>query len=145
MNPVMQTRSSHGPRSHSRGAAPASFRRGADYLTVTLSYSENAQQRRVRTERAQLKAMIVMVVALALAFGAFIQRSSGYDFLALGLAVIGVGALVSMVMCAIRIHHLSVQLTLDASRRWLTLVGVNPEFVLAVERRTFSVSEQSRS
>lgn len=126
-------------------AAIALFRRGADYLTVTLPYSENAQQRRVQAERAQLKAMIVMVVALALAFGAFIQRSSSYDLLALGLATIGVGALVSMVMCARRVHHLSVQLTLDASRRWLTLLGVNPEFALAVERRTSSVSEQSRS
>jgi len=85
------------------------------------------------------------VVALVLAFVAFVQESSGYDLLALGLAAVGVGALVNMVMCTRRVHHLSVRLTLDASRRWLTLWGVNPEFALAVERRTSSVSEQPRS
>ncbi len=126
-------------------AAMALFRRGAEYLTVTLPYSENVQLRRVQAEKAQLKAMVVMVVALVLAFVAFVQESYGSDLLALGLAAIGVGALVTMVMCARRIHHLSVQLTLDASRRWLTLWGVNPEFVLAVERRTSRMAEQPES
>lgn len=126
-------------------AAIALFRRGAEYLTVTLPYSEDVQLRRVQAERAQLRAMIVVVVALMLTFVAFVQESSGYDLLALGLAAVGVGALVNMVMCTRRVHHLSVRLTLDASRRWLTLWGVNPEFALAVERRTSSVSEQPRS
>jgi len=126
-------------------AAIALFRRGPDYLTVTVPYSEDVQRRRVRAERARLNAMVVMVVALVLAFVAFVQQSSGYDLLALGLAAIGIGALVRVVMCATRVHHLSVRLTLDASRRWLTLGGVNAAFALAVEQRSSRTVEQPKS
>jgi len=120
-------------------AVIALFRQSAEYLTVTLPYSENVQLRRVRAERARLKATVVMLAAFLLAIVAVVQESSGFDLVALGLAAFGVGALISLVMHATRIHHLSVQLRLDASRRWVTLHGVDPEFALAVERRASSV------
>ena len=120
----------------------ASFRQSADYLTVTLPYSEKVQSLRVKAERTRLTATVAMLVAVVLAFVALIQRSSRYDLVALGLACIGVGALYSFVMHTIRVHHLSIQLELDASRRWLTLCGVNPEFALAVERRASGLSSQ---
>lgn len=123
-------------------AAVAMFRQSAEYLTVTLPYSENVQLKRIQAEQARLRATIAMLVAFALAFVAFIQESSGYDLVALGLAAFGVGALISLVMYATKVHHLSVQLRLDASRRWLTLCGVNTEFVLAVEQRTSVLSDK---
>jgi hypothetical protein len=125
-------------------AAIALFRQRAEYLTVTLPYSENVQLRRVQAERSRLKATVAVMVAFVLAFVALVQHSSGYDLLSLGLAAFGVGALISLVVLATRVHHLSVQLRLDASRRWLTLCGVNPEFALAVEYRTTRLSEQSQ-
>jgi hypothetical protein len=79
-----------------------------------------------------------MLAAFLLAFIAVVQKTSGYDLVALGLAAFGIGALISLVMHATRVHHLSVQLRLDASRRWVTLCSVNPEFALAVERRPSS-------
>jgi len=125
-------------------AAIALFRQSAEYLTVTLPYSENVQLRRVQAERSRLKATIAVLVAFVLAFIALVQGSSGYDLVALGLAAFGVGALISLVVLAARVHHLSVQLRLDASRRWLTLCGVNPEFALALEDRTTRSSEHSK-
>jgi hypothetical protein len=86
-----------------------------------------------------------MLAAFLLAIVAVVQESSGFDLVALGLAAFGVGALISLVMHATRIHHLSVQLRLDASRRWVTLHGVNPEFALAVERRASRLSAQPKS
>jgi hypothetical protein len=125
-------------------AAIALFRQRAEYLTVTLPYSENVQLRRVQAERSRLKATVAVLAAFVLALIALVQHSSGYDLLALGLAAFGVGALISLVVLATRVHHLSVQLRLDASRRWLTLCGVHPEFALAVEYRTTRLSEQSK-
>ena len=126
-------------------AVIALFRQSAEYLTVTLPYSENVQLRRVQAERARLRATVVVFVAFLLAIVAVVQGSSGYDLVALGLAAFGAGALISLVMHATRIHHLSVQLKLDASRRWVTLCGVSPEFALAVERRASRLSAQPTS
>ena len=126
-------------------AVIALVRQSADYLIVTLPYSENAQLRRVQAERARLRATVVMVSAFILAFVAFVQKSGGYDLVALGLAAFGVGALISLVMHAIRIQHLSVQLRLDASRRWVTLCGVDPEFALAVEQRASARSAEGEN
>jgi hypothetical protein len=126
-------------------AVIALFRQSAEYLTVTLPYSENVQRRRVQAERARLKATVVMLVAFILAFVTVVHESSGHYLVALGLAAFGVGALVSLVVHATRVHHLSVQLGLDASRRWVTLCGVNPEFALAVERRASRLSAEPKS
>lgn len=108
----------------------------AEYLTVTVPYSEPVQMRRVLAERARLRAAVAMLAAFILAVVAVIQPTNGYHLVALGLAAFGVGALISLVMHATRVHHLSVRLRLDASRRWITLCGVSPEFALAVRRRT---------
>lgn len=124
-------------------AAIALFRQSAEYLTVTLPYSENVQLGRVQAERARLKSALVVSVAFILAVVAYVQESSAYDLVALGLAAFGVGALISLVMHSTRVHHLSVQLRLDASRRWPTLCGVDPEFALAVERQASRLSAES--
>ena len=112
------------------------FRRSGEYLTVTLPYSEGAQLRRVQAERIRLKATVVMLVAFFLGFVAFMKESVGYDLLAVGLAAFGLGALISFVMSAVKIHSLSVQLRLDASRRWVTLCDVSPVFASVVQEHT---------
>ncbi len=113
----------------------AAFRQDGETLTVTLPFSEAAYRRRVRAERARLQATIVMVAALVAAVIAWFQRTTDYRLLALGLAVIGCAALVSVVVQGAKVQHTTVQLNLDASRRWLTLSGVHPSFVSAVQHR----------
>lgn len=121
----------------------AAFRQSGERLTVTLPFSEAAYGRRIRSERARLKAVIVMVVMLAAAFLALVQRTTNYRLLALGLAVLGCAALAIAVSEATKVQHSSVRLNLDASRRWLTLTGIHPTFVRAVQNH--DANSRSRS
>ena len=113
----------------------AAFRQSGETLTVTMPFSEVAYLRRAQAVRTRLKAGLVAVAILIAVFVALAQRTADYRLLAVGLAVIGCAALVNAIAETKKIQRASVRLQLDASRRWLTLSGVNKSFVDAVQYR----------
>jgi hypothetical protein len=111
----------------------AAFRRSGEVLTVMLPYSEAAHLRRMQAERARRTEVLVAAGALVLAFVALLQRTTDYRLLAFGLAAFASGAAISAVIHSIKLHRLTIYSNLDASRRWVTLLGVHPEFVAAFQ------------
>ena len=75
-----------------------------------------------------------MFGALIVALLALVPRTTESRLLALGLALVGWGALVKVIIEWTRVNRAMVQLHLDASRRWITLSGAHPRFQAAVER-----------
>lgn len=69
-------------------------------------------------------------IALAAAVGAF-ALTMWLQFPDLG--VLGVLALVAVMVLLIGANWASVELKLDASRRWVTIAGVHPDFAAAVK------------
>jgi hypothetical protein len=96
-------------------------------LTVRLPYSEPAVDREVRLSRARFAAF---AVAIVLGMAALVRLAS------IPAVVWGVCAAVALVV-AVAIHvaflWTRVHIRLDASGRWVTLSGVHPAFVDAVE------------
>ena len=112
----------------------AATRQNNELLTVTLPYSEAAHVRLRRAQRVRLQAMGVMVGAM---FGAFISllfRTTDSRLLALALAVVVMGAFIRVIMATSAVTKATVPLSLDASRRWVTLSGVHPEFAATIDR-----------
>jgi hypothetical protein len=122
----------------------AATRRSAEMLTVTVPYSEAAHIRMRHAHRARLQAILVFGGAFVAAFLCLLLRTLDARLLALGLAVVACGALARAIVESIRLRRTTVHLGLDASRRWVTLWRVHPDFVTAVEHQedsshTFSV------
>jgi hypothetical protein len=113
-------------------AVIAAFRPTGETLTVTLPFSEAAYHRKVRAEQARWRAGLVTIAVVVGAVIALAQRTTDYRLAALGLAVVGCIALVTVLVEATKVRRTSVRLELDASRRWLTLRGVHPAFTDAV-------------
>ena len=115
----------------------ASMQRG-ERLTVTLPYSEDAHTRLRRARRARTQAMLVMGAGVVTAFLAWQHGSTDSGLLALALAVVAVVALIKVIIESVHVSRATVRLSLDASRRWLTLIGVHGNFVDAVDRDAYS-------
>lgn len=113
----------------------SAFRQSVETLTVTLPFSEAAYLRRVQAERSRLTAGLVTAVMLIAAIVSLAQRTTDYRLLTLGLAVIGCVSLFRAIVEARKVQRATVRLHLDASRRWLTLSGVQQPFVNAVQHR----------
>jgi hypothetical protein len=64
--------------------------------------------------------------------------------LAVGLAVLAAGAMTKVVVESVHLSRLAVRLSLDASRRWVTLSGVHPDFVESVQRHVHDAPIDSR-
>ena len=118
----------------------AATRPNNELLTVTLPFSEAAHLRLKQAQRARAQAMGVMVAALVAAFASLLFRTTDFRLLALALAVVAAGALVKVIMETNRANKAVVRLSLDASRRWVTLSGVHPDFEATIQRdrRQFS-------
>jgi hypothetical protein len=116
----------------------AATRRSAETLTVTLPYCEAAHVRMQRALRALRRAAVVLCVALVVAFLALLPRTTGFRLMAVGLAVVACGALVRVIVESVRLNRAMVHIGLDASRRWVTIWGVHPVFLAAVERERHS-------
>lgn len=112
-------------------------------LTVTVPYSEAAFHRRTAARRARRRAASLLGGALILAVLALLLRSTDGRLLAVGLGVVACGAFVKMVVASVHLNRLTVRLHLDASRRWVTLAGVNPAFVDAVQHQGHSAPVHS--
>jgi hypothetical protein len=103
-----------------------------EYLTVNLPYSVAARERFRATKRrrnagglgAGLVGAAVLVLSLAAGLG-----PAGV-VIALGAFAVAVG---SLVVGEVRMDRALVDLRLDASRRWVTITGVHPAFVAAVQ------------
>jgi hypothetical protein len=84
--------------------------------------------------------MWVAMSAFVAAFVALLFRTTDSRLLALALAVVVAGALVKAIMETNSVNKAFVRLSLDASRRWVTLSGVHPDFEATIQRdgRQFS-------
>lgn len=110
----------------------AIMRRPSDVLTVRLPFSEQAYQhyRLVRRMRRTWFAAAFVLAVLALTARQALHPLGGLAGLLLGLCAFGafVGGLVEWH----RVRSATVGVTLDASRRWVTLTRVHPAFERAV-------------
>ena len=102
------------------------FSPGQEYLTVRVPQTETAYNREKQLERFRLVAFVVGVLAVL------------YGILAPGLfpalwLTIGGAFLVAAVSLHVIVSQQSIRVSLDASRRWVTLSGVHPAFVRAVD------------
>jgi hypothetical protein len=107
-------------------------RRPSDVLRIKLPFSEHAYQR-YRSARRMLCAWLCGAVVLAvLAFAAY-KRLEHHG--ALVGALLGLCALAACVEGLLewrRVRSATVGVALDASRRWVTLSRVHPDFARAV-------------
>lgn len=108
------------------------FLAGRDHgeqLTVTLPWSEAAYEhlRAVKRARTQMLIGLFAAAAALLVVGAYTQVGA---LLIAGAVLLVVGA-VAGVVGESRVDKAGVNLDLDASRRWLTIRGVHPDFVEA--------------
>lgn len=98
---------------------------GRETLTVRLPYSRGVRAQERERHRARLVAGIIGLVALLNGVSSFglLPRAS------LVVAVLGLG--VAFVIHLV-LTFLDIGIRLDASRRWVTLTGVHPDFAAAV-------------
>jgi hypothetical protein len=109
-----------------------------EVLTVRLPYSAPAADRLHAARRLARSgwALVVAGTVLALAMAAVSWRPM-YESLLLGAALAaGVAGLVAVGVGQWRVGRLTVGITLDASRRWVTLAGVHPAFASAATAAT---------
>ena len=105
--------------------------RAPEYLTVRVPQTEAAYQRERLLGRLRSGACVLGVATLA--YG--IVRPGLFPVMWL---VLGVGFLLAGMGLHAMVYFRTVGVGLDASRRWVTLTGVHPEFVRAVERQDAS-------
>jgi hypothetical protein len=101
---------------------------GAEYLTVQLAQAPSAFDRERRLERSRLASLLAGVALLPM--GALGVGMFPVLWLVAGLAFLGAAAALHGKVLGQRIG-----VTLDASRRWVTLTNVHPAFVAAVQRQ----------
>lgn len=101
----------------------------SEYLTVRLPQTRAAFDREKQLQRSRLAAFAAGVLIIA-AYG----LARPVLFPTLWLFVAG-ALLVAGVVLHLKVWRETVGITLDASRRWVTLTGVHPDFVRAVDRQ----------
>jgi len=110
-----------------------------EVLTVQVPMSEQAYQRLLAGRRLRRRAVLVGVLGGLLALVALTSsnRTTGdaFQWRALGLiaALAVVGAILTLFIADHRLRNATVQVDLDASRRWVTLSRVHPAFVAACQ------------
>lgn len=118
-------------------------RRGGDYLTVTLPYSEVAYERVRRATAVRRRAALILAGTSVATLLALLLRTTDSRLLAIGLAVVAAGALIKVTLESFQLRRLAVPVVLDASRRWVTLYGVHPRFAEAVQDRADAVQDRN--
>jgi hypothetical protein len=105
-------------------------RSSGDHLSVELPYSDAAYSRFVHARRLRTTTIVVgslgVVALLVLSAWAGLELAG----FVLTLALIGVATIV-LLIAEYRLGTTSVGVSIDASRRWVTLLGVHPAFVSA--------------
>jgi len=111
-----------------------------EQLRVQLPMCEGAYQR-MRTAR-RLRDRSVLALLVATAAGLLLLTAAGgtllTQFALLAAGGVAVVSLVTMVIGSFRFDRANVGVSLDASRRWVTLSNVHPMFVAACEVHTAS-------
>jgi hypothetical protein len=97
-------------------------------LTIRLPYSDAAVDHEWRLRRISFRAAELALLGFGLALAIRAAPATAV------LAVVAVGAAVVSLVAFIRLLTVRVGVRLDASRRWVTLTRVHPEFVRAVEQ-----------
>ena len=114
------------------------FSRGArgEVLTVQVPMSEPAYARLKAARRMQRVGLTVAVAAFVIGFLTLASANLGElegRFVSLALLAALAGGVLSVIVGEARIRAGSVQVDLDASRRWVTLSRVHPAFVAACQ------------
>ena len=99
---------------------------GQEYLTVRIPETHASYHREKQLERFRLAALIA---GIALPLCGMLLPG---NLLALWLAL-GAAFLVAALSLHLVIQRQNIGISLDASRRWVTLTGVHPNFVDAVQ------------
>ncbi len=110
--------------------------RREETITVRLPYSEPAYAAFNRDRRAKRVAGVATLLLLAGAAGGVFTLTLPGRATAAALFVVAMGALASFVTNAIRVKRRLPRVTLDGSRRWVTVTGCSPESANAVLLRT---------
>jgi hypothetical protein len=110
-------------------------RDSGERLAVELPYSDAAYARFVGARRLRSGALAVCLLGTVglLVLGASAHLGPAGIVLTLGLVA---PAVVAVGVAEWRMHGASVDVALDASRRWVTLGRVHPAFVAACEEQT---------
>ncbi len=111
----------------------ASMQRGL--LTVTLPFSEAAYTRLRRAKGRRRQAGLLLIAAVVGALLSLLLRTTDGNLLAIGLGLVAVAALLKVIVESYRFNRSGIGLSLDASRRWVTVSKVHPDFVEAVSLR----------
>jgi len=117
----------------------SSMRRSGAMLTVTLPFSQAPYERLVRSRRERWPWGIITLVVGFVTVDYLVNISA--DNQSLLRTLLGVVAGVIAFICLFgwiasvaRFRKARVDVDLDASRRWVTLSGVHPDFVTAVHQ-----------
>lgn len=101
-----------------------------EHLTVTIPYGDDAYDRLVAARQLRGRSLVAGIAGVA----ALALLTFWADLGAAGVLLIGAAGIVAVVGAGVgefRSGRASVAFTLDASRRWVTLRGVHPEFARA--------------
>jgi hypothetical protein len=101
-------------------------------LTVRLPYSDAAVDHEWHLRRIRFRAAALALLGFGLALAI---RSEPATAVAV-VAVVATGGLLVSLVAHIRLMTVRIGVRLDASRRWVTLTHVHPEFARAVERHS---------
>lgn len=107
--------------------------RSGEQLDVRLPFSETAYQRFRWTRWRRNAAGLVFVVTGVLALVVRARPGVFDQGTAILLGAVALGALVMAVVEAVRHSSAGVRIDLDASRRWVTLGRVHPDFATAAQ------------
>ena len=110
-------------------------------VTGRLPFSEFAYRRLVVAQRMQTVWIAAAIVVALLALVALIIHSPASMAAAIALGAATVGAVVEVVLQTRQVRRAEVHLVLDASRRWVTIHGVHPDFAAALAERPTEPSD----
>ncbi|HEY3845036.1 MAG TPA: hypothetical protein VGL48_17455 [Acidimicrobiales bacterium] len=111
--------------------------RPADYVTANLPFSEFAYRRMTVARRMMRTWTGLSLASAVLALVLLMYESPAAVATSVALGVFFVAALVSSFVEAHRLRLAKVGLGLDASRRWLTISGVHPDFARAAQEQAW--------
>jgi hypothetical protein len=111
----------------------AAFSSRSGVLTVRLPYSDAAVDHEWRLRRIRFRGAALALLGFGFALAI---RSAPATAV---LSVVAAGCLLVSLVAHVRLMTVRVGVRLDASRRWVTLTRVHPDFVRAVEQ--FSSTE----
>jgi len=104
---------------------------GTEKLTVRIPRAEAGYEKERQMRRVTWGAALTGMACVGLAF-LFASQAPGQAMVWLALAA---SFLVAAAVLLAMVNLRAIRISLDGSRRWVTLSGVHPDFVRAVERQ----------